>query len=187
METVAKEQSNMAYRIFFLFYKLRAALAIVRAGQRGLLVGAVAGLAVLAVGYGSDLLATRGNLHLVTDDVLLGLAIGAVVTVYEERRRRAIAEWAHVVRQSDMAVRAEIRALTHNLFELPDKHSARIMDSCARLDWWLTMLPGLSKPGLPKQNWSAADMRKVEAAVVRLRPTGDPQVFETAEVLKGSQ
>lgn len=131
--------------------------ALFPAKKRSLMVGALAGLVIVILGYGSDLLALQGMLPIAADDVVVGFGLAIVLASYERKRRRGLDEDVAISRRA--AYFLEGMSDATSTCPLPQPHEEctgclkrlqcelpRILQRgpLSTLDKWPTQLPALA-------------------------------------------
>jgi len=76
-----------------------------------LFLAVLAFVLVLIIGYGSDVFLKTHPEWMIADDVMLAVAVGVVVFLYEKERGRILSERLRVIRDMNAFVRNELQVL----------------------------------------------------------------------------
>lgn len=107
---------------------------------------ALAGLTIvlfLVFGYVSDRILLQHREWMIPLDVVLAVAAGVVVFLYEQQRRRILSERLRVIRDMNSFVRNELQVLYASLDQPEKTRISTLERGVERIDWALReLLPG---------------------------------------------
>jgi len=131
-----------------------------------LFLAVLAFVLVLIIGYGSDVFLKTHPEWMIADDVMLAVAVGVVVFLYEKERGRILSERLRVIRDMNAFVRNELQVL-YACLDNPEKARVPTIErSVERIDWALReLLPcGQVQPGSPVEEIDRARNRDIRSA-----------------------
>jgi len=131
-----------------------------------LFLAVLAFVLVLIIGYGSDVFLKTHPEWMIADDVMLAVAVGVVVFLYEKERGRILSERLRVIRDMNAFVRNELQVL-YACLDNPEKARVPTIErSVERIDWALReLLPGGQvQPGSPVEEIDRARNRDIRSA-----------------------
>lgn len=104
----------------------------------------VIGMGVFAIATISDVLGiTLNPLWSLADDVALGLFVGAIVLVYDRRRRRDLHAKLSNIHEINHHIRNQLEVIEYSAWATHDQqHMARIHESVKHIDWALREILG---------------------------------------------
>lgn len=126
--------------------------------RRRMLLSFFAGLAIFAACLALDTLLLKLwpiRTAAIVDDVVMGLACGALVMFFEERRHQGVARRLSVIREMNHILRNELEIIEYSAYATQDReHIEHIRTCVGHIDWALReVLTGHKKPvrgeGLP--------------------------------------
>jgi hypothetical protein len=99
---------------------------------------------VMMLGYACDRYSLRHDMWLGLDDAVLGILIGAIVLVHEERRVREMRRRLHVIRDMNCFVRNELQIIDIVAATEEDNDRMGALQQCVdHIEWALReLLPG---------------------------------------------
>lgn len=112
--------------------------------RSSLIIAASVAVLVACFGYASDRYALRHQIGFWWDDAVLGLIIGFIALVHEERRTRAMKRRLRMIRDMNSFVRNELQIINIVAQTESDTNRMGMLQQCVdHIDWALRqLLPG---------------------------------------------